>query len=79
MYPTALRIEKQQECSDIELIVQKLAELEAKQQEALEQRYTDNDLTFSWHCGYESRRNEELLLDDNAENYNEISDGFWTR
>lgn len=62
MNPTALRIEKQQECSDIELIVQKLAELEAKQQESLEQRYTDDDLTFSWHCGYESRRNEELLL-----------------
>ena len=51
---------KQKESLEIELEIQKLAELEAREHEALERRWTDDDLMFAWGKGYEARVSEEL-------------------
>jgi hypothetical protein len=37
-----------------------LIELEAKEHEALEKKYTIDDMNFSWEMGYESRKQQEL-------------------
>jgi hypothetical protein len=50
---------KTQKCSDLELEIQRLSELEAEKFAKLEQRYTEEDLVFAWSCGYESRKLEE--------------------
>jgi hypothetical protein len=50
---------KTQKCSDLELEIQRLSELEAEKFAKLEQRYTEEDLVFAWSCGYESRKMEE--------------------
>jgi hypothetical protein len=50
---------KTQKCSDLQLEIQRLSELEAEKFAKLEQRYTEEDLVFAWCCGYESRKMEE--------------------
>jgi replication fork clamp-binding protein CrfC len=55
----ATMVVKTQKCSDLELEIQRLSELEAEKFAKLEQRYTEEDLVFAWCCGYESRKMEE--------------------
>lgn len=55
----ATMVVKTQKCSDLELEIQRLSELEAEKFAKLEQRYTEEDLVFAWSCGYESRKMEE--------------------
>ncbi len=55
----AMMVVKTQKCSDLELEIQRLSELEAEKFTKLEQRYTEEDLVFAWSCGYESRKMEE--------------------
>jgi hypothetical protein len=50
---------KTQKCSDLELEIQRLSELEAEKFAKLEQGFTEEDLVFAWSCGYESRKMEE--------------------
>jgi hypothetical protein len=59
MIATNTKNRKKQKYSAVELEIQKLAQLEAKQFEALERRFTEDDLAFAWGCGYESRKREE--------------------
>jgi hypothetical protein len=42
----------------LELEIKRLSE-EAEKFAKLEQRYTKEDLVFTWSCGYESRKMEE--------------------
>jgi hypothetical protein len=52
-------VEKTQKCSDLQLEIQRLSELEAEEFARLEQRYTEEDLTFAWQNGYDARKGEE--------------------
>ena len=56
---TTTMLVKTQKCSDLELEIQRLSELEAEKFAKLEQGFTEEDLVFAWSCGYESRKMEE--------------------
>jgi hypothetical protein len=51
-----------QKCSELELEIQKLSELEANEFAKLEQKFTEDDLEFAWSKGYEVRVNEEKIM-----------------
>jgi hypothetical protein len=59
-WETKEQIDSEWKAEQAFLIQRKLEKLKREELEALEKRYTLDDLNFSWQMGYESRKNEEL-------------------
>jgi hypothetical protein len=51
---------KQKEDAVFLQIQKEIEQREREQLEDLERRYSEDDLVFSWACGYESRKREEM-------------------